>query len=86
MSARQCKERKAISVLMLRPDVFGQCIFFQTWTAIFPGTSVFQELQSFAFIHTYGLKITIREANPLSLESMVSSIINRADQKGFSSQ
>lgn len=72
-----------MSVLMLWPDVFGQCIFFQTWTAIFLGTWVLQESQSLAFIHVYGLKTTIREAKALSLESVVSSIINRANQKGF---
>lgn len=86
MSARQCKERKAMSVLMLWPDAFGQCMLFQTWTAIFLGTWVFQEPQFLAFIHVYGLKTTIREASAFPLESMVSSIINRADQKGFLSQ
>jgi len=46
----------------------------------------FSKSQSLAFIHINGLKTTIKEANSISLENMVSSILKRADQKGFLSQ
>lgn len=66
-----------MSVPMLWLDVLGQWTFFQTWTAAFFDTWVFQEPQYLAFIHLYGQKTKI------SLETMVYSFINIADNRGF---
>lgn len=53
-SATVKKERKAMPVLMLCLNALGQWIFFQTWTAVFFDTWIFQEPQYPAFIHICG--------------------------------